>query len=155
MRRIAILATAALLLGSALPAGAEGDVCLIGTGDRLVELGSSTGTIATPARPLYLDTTVKNLVLSLPQDTPEFDAPALADLEITLSWDGPASDFDMDATGPDGATQTSNKINPLDGGGETVTVAGVAHCDSVNVAVSNFAGNPLDTLTLTVVATDV
>ena len=155
MRRIAALATAALLLGGALPATAEGVVCVAGPNDRVVELGSSTGTMATPQLPAYMDSSVKSLVLSLPQDTPEVDAPAAADLEVGLSWDGPASDFDLNVTGPDGTTQTSDKFNHLDGVGETVFVSAVAHCDAVSVEVLNFAGNPLDTLTLTVVATGV
>ena len=152
MRRIAALAIAALLLGGALPATAEGEECVVGPNDRLVQLGTSTGAVATPQTALYSASTFKTLVLSLPQDTPEVDAPETASLDINLKWDSVASDFDLVAIGPDGEEQSSANINQLDGTGETVSVVEVAHCDSVSVEVQNFLGSPVEALSLEVVA---
>lgn len=151
MRRLLALAALTALAGGALPALAVSDVpaCEVPGGARVVALGSSASPFETPQIPL-LDTTTQELVVVLPTDE---GAPTAVDLNITLSWPTPVSDFDLTVTGPDGTPVDSLNTNALDGTTESVSLSGVGQCSSVMVEVWNFAGNPLEELTLAVVAT--
>jgi hypothetical protein len=140
----------AALAGGAVPALAATTVpapCVVSGDARAVELGSSAKPFETPGTPGYLSDITQELVLILPTGE---GAPKLADVNITLSWPTPVSDFDMTVTGPDGIDQSSFATNVVEGNTETASVAAVGRCDSIMVNVQNFAGSPLEELTLTV-----
>ena len=153
MRRTATLAAFVLILGGAVPAVGESTGCAVDSSEMLVQLGTTTGSIATPQTPAYLSETIKTVVLQLPEDTPEVNAPGAADLQIDLKWGEVTSDFDLTVIGPDGVEQTSLDTNALTGPVETVSVPSARQCERVEVRAMNFAGSPLEALRLEVIAT--
>jgi hypothetical protein len=71
-----------------------------------------------------------------------------ATVELNLTWDND-TDFDLfvyDST--DTLIDSSNTFNPLDGSGEALTFAGVAHCTDIRIDVVNYLGRPDSALVL-------
>lgn len=156
MRLLTVLAAA--LVAGAVPsaaAPAAGPVADCGVdGARVVQLGDSTGTVATPGTPMFLSSITGELVLALPVPTDEEpNVPTSADLAIELSWETAVSDFDLSAVGPDGAEYSSLKTNAIEGTTEEFVVTGVGQCQTVSFEVLNFVGAPNEALTLSVTAT--
>jgi hypothetical protein len=152
MRRIPLLIVAVLIFGGALPAVGESTGCTVEAGEMLVQLGTTSGSIATPQVPAYSSETTKTLVLQLPEDTPETTEPVAADVQVDLKWDTPVSDFDLEVIGPDGTPYESIDVNAVTSPVETVSVPGVRQCDRIGVTAQNFAGSPLEALRLEVIA---
>ncbi|HEX9824023.1 MAG TPA: hypothetical protein VGB51_06470 [Actinomycetota bacterium] len=72
------------------------------------------------------------------------------DLDIRLSWAGDG-DFDLYVLDAEGTELDSSvAFNPLDGNGERVELAEVAHCTDLEVLVNNYAGQSDEQLTLSV-----
>jgi hypothetical protein len=73
-----------------------------------------------------------------------------ATVELLMNWDND-TDLDLFVYDASGAmVGESANFNPLDGAGETVTLAGVNHCSDLRVEVVNYLSTPLTAVTLDV-----
>ncbi len=138
-----LLAALVLILVAVVPAGAQETIPTHGvctkTGE-LIPVGSSTGSIETPLLPL--DETTATFLIDLEgQPTTK-----KASLNVDMTWGDP-TDFDLDVNG------TSSVNFNFDGTFENVSLSSLAHCSTVTVTATNFAGNPLASLALAFKAT--
>lgn len=83
-----------------------------------------------------------------------FTAPStFATVKVGIDWEG-TGDFDLDVLDDEGEVLGgSHAFNPVDGNGETVTVADVAHCTDLWILVNNYLASPEEMLTLDIQVT--
>ncbi len=135
---IGLLAAFVLTAVAIVPAGAADEVALNEpcTGDNVITATGSTEDVETPMLPG--DVTTAAFVLDL-AGTP---VGTTATVDADLQWGDP-TDYDFELNGT-----ASGSFNPIDGDGETVSLTKVKHCQTLNATMTNFAGNPLASMTI-------
>lgn len=140
-----LLLLVALVVSVALPATAQGEVELLKPcGGPLTTVGYDdlSTQIATPAVPLASATTVAHII-----DLAGEPVGSTARVDVTVSWDDPVSDFDIDVNGT-----ASAGFTVLSGPQETVNLGTLKHCSVITTEVANFSGSPLAAITLDISA---
>ncbi|HVM27569.1 MAG TPA: hypothetical protein VM433_07845 [Mycobacteriales bacterium] len=142
MRRVLGGVAAAALVLSAAPALANGDVvdepvlleaCEVQAGAERLTADGATGTIETPSFLVGDERTVRTFVLDLAGNP----VGTTASIDTTMTWLVPANDYDLEVVaGRTGGT--SENYQPFDAAEENVFVAGVGHCQKVEVNAIDF-----------------
>jgi hypothetical protein len=166
MRKSLLLVLAAVLLLGVVPASAatetSGVACTDADGRERLTLDGATATFEAPfAAPLLaatseFTTAIADYRRALWQYQADLSPVSAATVTIDLSWADGVSDYDIYVSDVDGVELgRSDKINAADQDFTEQVSFDIGHCDVFTVAVSNFAGQPLQALDLgiTVAAT--
>jgi hypothetical protein len=155
---VLVLLLSLLLVAGPAPAQEAGDVlqpCAnAGTAEVVTPEGLQTG-IDTPTEPLWGVTgspgtqTQKSFILDL-TGNPVADNRATVD--VTMTWDIPVEDYDLDLLDAYGGELAhSEMIQPIDGDSEHVAAV-LRHCDRFSAAALNWTAAGLSELTLELAA---
>jgi hypothetical protein len=162
MRKALLLAVIGTLLGLAGPAAASAVDCgALGAGERLTADGLSltfdTPAVAAPELAATRDITGNAIT---PYRTATFSfvadlAPSASALVVaTLDWET-LSDYDLYVFDADGELLVRADTSNIDEGQTTIERAEfeLLHCDRISVVVRNWAGSPVEPLTLAISVT--
>jgi hypothetical protein len=159
MRKVLLLALAALLLVGVLPAGAatetSGVTCPDADGrERLTMEGAKTtfdAPIAFPGLAATAEFTgeASSYRRAVWQYQADLSPVSAADVVVDLTWADAASDYDIFVIDADGGELArADEINAVDKPSAEQASFPIGHCENFTVAVTNFAGQPVQDLEL-------
>lgn len=159
-----LAALAFLLLIGVLPAGAATETsavaCPDADGRERLSLDGAQATFEAPfAAPLLaataeFTTSVSGYRRAIWQYQADFAPASAASVVVDVAWGDGASDYDIFVTDADGfEVARSDSINAADQVFAEQASFEAAHCDLFTIAVTNFAGQPLQALDLKITAT--